>query len=188
MLLTLLALLTGPAQKPPVDQVKIVTSLTTYGAIAREIVGDRGTVTSIAQGDEDPHFVQPKPSFVAVLRDADLFVTTGLDLELWVPALLDRASNRKVMRRRAGIRDGLHRDHPARGAHLAQSLRGRHPRRRQPAHSHRSDQRRSSSARNILTGLTRVDPAERRVLHGSRGGFREAGARRRRSVRSWWGF
>jgi ABC-type Zn uptake system ZnuABC Zn-binding protein ZnuA len=33
---------------------------------------------------------------VALLRDADLFVTTGLDLELWVPALLDRAGNRKV--------------------------------------------------------------------------------------------
>jgi zinc/manganese transport system substrate-binding protein len=76
--------------------LKVVTSLTTYGAIAREIVGDKATVTSIAQGDEDPHFVQPKPSFVAVLRDADLFVTTGLDLELWVPPLLDRAGNRKV--------------------------------------------------------------------------------------------
>jgi zinc/manganese transport system substrate-binding protein len=76
--------------------LKVVTSLTTYGAIAREIVGDKGAVTSIAQGNEDPHFVQPKPSFVAVLRDADLFVTTGLDLELWVPPLLDRASNRKV--------------------------------------------------------------------------------------------
>src|SRR5687767_11394333 len=83
----------GPAAPP----VKIVTSLTTYGAIAREIVGDRGTVTSIAQGDEDPHFVQPKPSFVRLLRDADLFVTTGLDLELWVPALLDRAGNRKIL-------------------------------------------------------------------------------------------
>jgi zinc/manganese transport system substrate-binding protein len=87
-----------PASAPaaPAAPVKVVTSLTTYGAIAREIVGDRGTVTSIAQGDEDPHFVQPKPSFVAVLRNADLFVTTGLDLELWVPALLDRAGNRKI--------------------------------------------------------------------------------------------
>ena len=87
--------LTGlPAYAPP---VKVVTSLTTYGAIAREIVGDKGTVTSIAQGNEDPHFVQPKPSFVAVLRDADVFVTTGMDLELWVPALLDRAGNRKIL-------------------------------------------------------------------------------------------
>lgn len=76
--------------------LKVVTSLTTYGAIAREIVGDKGTVTSMAQGDEDPHFVQPKPSFIALLRGADLFVTTGLDLELWVPALLDRAGNRSV--------------------------------------------------------------------------------------------
>src|SRR5688572_13144256 len=81
----------------PAPPLKVVTSLPTYGAIAREIVGDRATVTSIAQGDEDPHFVQPKPSFVGLLRDADLFVTTGMDLELWVPALLDRAGNRKSL-------------------------------------------------------------------------------------------
>lgn len=94
----LLGLITTPPPRGPADPpIQIVTSLTTYGAIAREIVGDRGTVTSIAQGDEDPHFVQPKPSFVKILRDADLFVTTGLDLELWVPALLDRAGNRKII-------------------------------------------------------------------------------------------
>jgi len=81
---------------PPPDKVKIVTSLTTYGAIAREIAGDRGTVTSIAEGDEDPHCVQPRPSFVPLLRDADLFVTTGMDLELWVPTLLDRAGNGRI--------------------------------------------------------------------------------------------
>src|SRR3954470_15867002 len=91
----LLAGLLGSA--PGAPPIKVVTSLTTYASIAREIVGDRGTVTSIAQGDEDPHFVQPKPSFVRVLRDADLFVTTGMDLELWVPALLDRAGNRKIL-------------------------------------------------------------------------------------------
>lgn len=96
-LLSTLAGMIVPALVSPVAaQVKVVTSLTTYGAIAREIVGDKGTVTAIAQGDEDPHFVQPKPSFVALLRNADLFVTTGMDLELWVPALLDRSNNRKV--------------------------------------------------------------------------------------------
>jgi ABC-type Zn uptake system ZnuABC Zn-binding protein ZnuA len=76
--------------------VKVVTSLTTYAAIAREIVGDRGQVSSIATGDENPHYVQPKPSFVPLLANADVFVTTGLDLELWVPALLDKAGNSKV--------------------------------------------------------------------------------------------
>ena len=87
---------TPPVAPAAAPLLKVVTSLPTYGAIAREITGDRATVTSIAQGDEDPHFVQPKPSFVALLRSADVFVTTGLDLELWVPALLDRAGNRKV--------------------------------------------------------------------------------------------
>lgn len=97
MLLTIL--LFAASLSSPIPQgapIKVVTSLTTYGAIAREIVGERGTVTSIAQGDEDPHFVQPKPSFIALLRNADLFVTTGMDLELWVPTLLDRANNRNV--------------------------------------------------------------------------------------------
>src|SRR5690242_20744745 len=83
---------------PPVPPapVKVVTSLTTYAAIAREIVGDKGSVSSIAVGDENPHYVQPKPSFVPLLAQADVFVTTGLDLELWVPALLDKAGNPKV--------------------------------------------------------------------------------------------
>ena len=89
----LLGLQGGVTPPPP---VKVVTSLTTYAAIAREIVGDRGRVNSIATGDENPHYVQPKPSFVPLLANADLFVTTGLDLELWVPALLDKAGNSKV--------------------------------------------------------------------------------------------
>jgi len=87
----------GPVPAPrTIDRVKVVTSLTTYASIARDVVGDRGTVTSIATGDENPHYVQPKPSFVPALGEADLFVTTGLDLELWVPALLDKANNPKV--------------------------------------------------------------------------------------------
>jgi zinc/manganese transport system substrate-binding protein len=97
LLVALPVLVTPPPVRAPVaDQVKVVTSLTTYGAIAREIVGDRGTVKSIATGDENPHYVQPKPSFVPLLAQADVFVTTGLDLELWVPALLDKANNPKV--------------------------------------------------------------------------------------------
>ena len=92
----LLALTLAAGGPVPPAPVKVVTSLTTYAAIAREITGDHATVTAIAEGDEDPHFVQPRPSFVPLLRDADLFVTTGMDLELWVPTLLDRAGNPKI--------------------------------------------------------------------------------------------
>jgi zinc/manganese transport system substrate-binding protein len=84
---------------PPVraqDPVKVVTSLSTYAAIAREIGGDHANVVSIGRGDENPHYVQPRPSFALQLQRADMFVSTGLDLELWVPALLDKANNSRV--------------------------------------------------------------------------------------------
>jgi len=92
LLLSLHGVGTPPAPSP----VRVVTSLTTYAAIAREILGDKGEVSSIGSPFENPHYVQPKPSFAPLIARADLFVTTGLDLELWVPALLDKANNPKV--------------------------------------------------------------------------------------------
>ncbi len=78
------------------EPIDVVTSLSTYAVITREIAGDKASVTSIGRGDENPHYVQPRPSFALRLQRADLFVSTGLDLELWVPALLDKANNAKV--------------------------------------------------------------------------------------------
>lgn len=79
-----------------VDPVRVVTTLPVYASIAREIGGSEVNATAIANPNEDSHFVRPRPSFARDLRQADLFVTTGLDLELWVPVLLDRAGNRDV--------------------------------------------------------------------------------------------
>src|SRR2546430_15854282 len=53
----LLAFTAGVTPLPPAP-VRVVTSLTTYATIAREITGDRGIVSSIATGDENPHYVQ----------------------------------------------------------------------------------------------------------------------------------
>jgi len=102
MPLTIGAMLALPGPVATQDRVRVVTSLSTYAAIAREIGGDRAEVMSIARGDENPHFVQPRPSFALQLQRADLFVATGLDLELWVPALLDRASNPRIREGAAG--------------------------------------------------------------------------------------
>ncbi len=93
----LLHLLAPPADVYAQDKLRVVTTLPTYAAIAREITGELADVEAIARGDEDPHFVTPRPSYAALIKKADLFVATGLDLELWVPTLLDRAANSKVM-------------------------------------------------------------------------------------------
>ncbi len=95
-LLVLLATLPHVPPLPAAGKVKVVTAPRPYAANARYIVGDRGGVTSIGGGYDNPNYVEPKPSFVPALVSADLFVTTGLDLELWVPALLDKANNPKV--------------------------------------------------------------------------------------------
>lgn len=79
------------------QKIQVVTTLPTYAAIAREVAGEYAEVSAIARGDQDPHFVNPRPSFAAMVQKADLFVMTGLDLELWVPAILDRANNPRVV-------------------------------------------------------------------------------------------
>lgn len=96
------AVLAATALTPPVapaaeaGKLKVVTTLSPYASIARAIGGERVRVESISRGDEDAHFVKPKPSFALTLRDADLFVTTGLDLELWAPVLIDKSGNRAI--------------------------------------------------------------------------------------------
>ena len=77
--------------------LKVVTTVQDYAAIARDIGGDRVTVEAIVAGNADAHFVKPKPSYAIMLRDADLFVSTGLDLELWAPVLVNKAGNRKIV-------------------------------------------------------------------------------------------
>ena len=76
--------------------VKVVTTQETYASIAREIGGDLVTAESIVPGNADAHFVKPKPSYALMLRDADLFVSTGLDLELWAPVLVNKSGNRNI--------------------------------------------------------------------------------------------
>src|SRR5919112_1574623 len=76
--------------------VKVVTTLPAYASIAQFVGADRVQAQSISRGDEDAHFVKPKPSYALMLKSADLFVTTGLDLELWAPVLVDKSGNRKI--------------------------------------------------------------------------------------------
>ena len=46
----------------------MVTATTDLAALAHEVGGDQINVESIAKGYQDPHFVEPKPSFLLKLR------------------------------------------------------------------------------------------------------------------------
>jgi ABC-type Zn uptake system ZnuABC Zn-binding protein ZnuA len=80
------------AQEP----LRIVTTLSTYADIAKNIGGDKVDVQYIVPGNQDAHFVRPKPSYAVILNKADIFISTGLDLELWAPTLVDMSKNPKI--------------------------------------------------------------------------------------------
>lgn len=76
--------------------IKIVTTLPVLKNITEEIGQDRVSVQSLAEPSQDAHFVQPKPTFMKKVREADLFIEVGLELELWAQKVIDSAGNPKV--------------------------------------------------------------------------------------------
>ncbi len=85
------------------NKLFVVTTLSTYADIAKKIGKDKVEVHYIVQGDQDAHFVRPKPSYAVLLSKADVFVSTGLDLELWVPSLVDMSKNEKIRSGQVGF-------------------------------------------------------------------------------------
>lgn len=86
--------------------IKVVTTTTDMKSIAELIGGNKVSVSSIATGYQNPHFVDPKPSYIISLSNADLFITVGLDLETgWSPQLLASSRNTKIQKGAAGYVD-----------------------------------------------------------------------------------
>ena len=80
-----------------VAKINVVATLPDFGALAREIGGDKVQVTVLAKPTEDPHFVDARPSFVVALRNADVLIDGGAELEMgWLPPLLQNARNPRI--------------------------------------------------------------------------------------------
>src|SRR3954454_8059968 len=87
-------------------KLNVVTSTTDLAAFAHEVGGDKINVDSIAKGYQDPHFVEAKPSFLLKLRNADLLVSVGLDLEIgWLPPLITQSGNGRIQPGGSGYLD-----------------------------------------------------------------------------------
>jgi len=76
--------------------LRIVTTLPDYAVLARAIGGDRVTIESIVHPIQDPHHIRPKPSFVHMVKKADMIIATGLDLELWLPTVINKSGNKRL--------------------------------------------------------------------------------------------
>ncbi len=67
-----------------------------WGALLKELGGEQVLVYVATTAQQDPHRIEPRPSLIAKVRNADFLACTGAELEIgWLPVLLQQAS-RKV--------------------------------------------------------------------------------------------
>jgi len=78
---------------PPAKKVQVVATLNVLAGVAREVGGDRVSVTSLAKPNQDPHTLVAKPTFKLAAKNADLFVELGLGLDIWGSAVTDASGN-----------------------------------------------------------------------------------------------
>lgn len=87
-------------------KVKVVTTLPDFAALARSVGGEQVEVEALVRHNEDPHYVDARPSFILKLNQADLLILNGLGLEEgWLPPLLLKARNTKIQQSAAGYLD-----------------------------------------------------------------------------------
>jgi len=88
------------------EVIHVVTTTQDTRSIAELIGGNKVEVFAIASGYQNPHFVDPKPSYITKLSEANLYVTLGLDLESgWSPSLLTSSRNNKIQKGSPGYVD-----------------------------------------------------------------------------------
>jgi len=79
------------------SKLNLVTSTEDLASITREVGGDKVAVIALAKGYQDPHFVEPKPSFILAVNRANLYIAIGRELEIgWLPPLITSSRNAKI--------------------------------------------------------------------------------------------
>jgi ABC-type Zn uptake system ZnuABC Zn-binding protein ZnuA len=99
IIILLAGLLAGTAQA----KLNVVATLPDLASMARDIGGDKVSVVCLGKPSEDPHYIQPKPSYIVALNKADVLIENGMELEAgWLRSLLEQARNGKIRPSSAG--------------------------------------------------------------------------------------
>ncbi len=105
LVLALCLAFTGLAPGLSDARVNAVATTAELADWTRQVGGDRVSVTAISTGGFDIHFFEPSPSHIMTLRNADLLVIAGMDLDVWVRELIDASRNRDIRFGRRGFVD-----------------------------------------------------------------------------------
>jgi zinc/manganese transport system substrate-binding protein len=92
-----LAVLCSVAGTTARADLTVFTCEAEWAALAEALGGEHVRAEAAVAGTQDMHYLQARPSLIAKVRNADLVVCTGADLEVgWLPLLLRQANNPAV--------------------------------------------------------------------------------------------
>jgi zinc/manganese transport system substrate-binding protein len=75
-----------------------------WGALAKELGGDKVSVYIATTALQDPHHIEARPSLIARGRSADLVVCTGAELEIgWLPLVQQQSGNARIQSGQPGF-------------------------------------------------------------------------------------
>ncbi|HEU4614638.1 MAG TPA: metal ABC transporter substrate-binding protein [Kofleriaceae bacterium] len=155
--IVLAALAITPAGAAP-KKVNVVTTLNFLAAITRDVGGDHVSVQALAKPTQDPHNLVAKPTFKVAAKHADLFIELGLELDKWGSAVTDASGNPDIQTGQKGrvvASAGIEtKELPAT---LSKAWGDIHP--SGNPHVWLDPVNAKQIAKNIVAGLTRVDPA-----------------------------
>jgi len=90
---------------PAIAKINVVTTSTDLGDIAKAVGGSKVSVSTLMLGTQNPHTVEPRPSQVVKLRNADVVIRIGMDLDMWVDSLIEASRNSNISRGGKGYID-----------------------------------------------------------------------------------
>jgi zinc/manganese transport system substrate-binding protein len=76
--------------------VKVVTTLPELADFVQQVGGAKVKVDFIVRGNQNPHFVEVKPSYMMKLKSADILFMVGMDLEIWAQQIIDGSRNSRL--------------------------------------------------------------------------------------------
>ena len=89
---------------PALAKLNVVACEPEWGALAREVGGDKASVYVASTALQDPHRIEARPSLIAQARNADLMVCTGAELEIgWLPLLQTQSGNSRIQTGQPGL-------------------------------------------------------------------------------------
>ena len=79
---------------PAMAALNVFTCEPEWAALAQELGGDKVSVYSATTAQQDPHRMEAKPSLISRIRNADLLICSGSELEIgWLPLLFTQGGN-----------------------------------------------------------------------------------------------